>query len=129
MNQMCRCPLINASCEQQQMSLHIAIGVCVCRLHSEADVWAPLCQAWDSAIQMLCRTRGVQSPFDFRTLMDGHIAHQLLKPVRARCAFLFYIHACHLGSKALLQTHKDNQLSLCSPVRKIDEDSLVWSRG
>jgi len=58
--------------------------VCVCgRHHGDPAVWAPLCDAWDRALQMLSRARGV-TPLSFRTLMEGHVAHQLLKPVRAR---------------------------------------------
>ncbi|KAL0049997.1 hypothetical protein WJX82_002413 [Trebouxia sp. C0006] len=53
------------------------------RHHGDPAVWAPLCDAWDRALQMLSRARGV-TPLSFCTLMDGHVAHQLLKPVRAR---------------------------------------------
>ena len=47
-------------------------------------MWGSLCNAWDAAIQMLSKAQGVATPFSFRTLMEGHVAHQLLKPVRAR---------------------------------------------
>ncbi|DBA94847.1 hypothetical protein WJX77_009545 [Trebouxia sp. C0004] len=53
------------------------------RHHGDPAVWAPLCDAWDRALQMLSRARGV-TPLSFRTLMEGRVAHQLLKPVRAR---------------------------------------------
>ncbi|KAL0041621.1 hypothetical protein WJX79_009772 [Trebouxia sp. C0005] len=53
------------------------------RHHGDPAVWTPLCDAWDRALQMLSRANGV-TPLSFRTLMEGHVAHQLLKPVRAR---------------------------------------------
>ena len=72
------------------VSLHTACLImmhfCACvrrRHHGDPAVWAPLCDAWDRALQMLSRARGV-TPLSFCTLMDGHVAHQLLKPVRAR---------------------------------------------
>lgn len=60
--------------------------MCVCvwgRHRRDPAVWRPLCNAWDSALQMLSRARGV-TPLSFSALMEGHVAHQLLKPVRAR---------------------------------------------
>ena len=57
---------------------------CGCRLHGDSQVWGSLCDTWDSALQMMLRGRGIAVPLSFPTLMDGHIAHQLLKPVRAR---------------------------------------------
>ena len=74
---------------KHMVSLHTACFMmhfcaCVCgRHHGDPAVWAPLCDAWDRALQMLSRARGV-TPLSFRTLMEGHVAHQLLKPVRAR---------------------------------------------
>ena len=60
--------------------------MCVCvwgRHRRDPAVWRPLCNAWDSALHMLSRARGV-TPLSFSALMEGHVAHQLLKPVRAR---------------------------------------------
>ena len=60
------------------------VCVCVCGRHRGNPIeWRALCNAWDSALQMLSRARGV-TPLSFSTLMEGHVAHQLLKPVRAR---------------------------------------------
>ena len=60
------------------------LGPNVCRHRGDSQVWAGLCDAWDSALHILGQTQSLAQPLSFRSLMDGHIAHHLLKPVRAR---------------------------------------------
>ena len=81
-----------AHCMFDDASLSVCVCVCVCcRHHGDPAVWAPLNDVWDRALQMVSRARGV-TPLSFRTLMEGHVAHQLLKPVRAR--WQLFMHCC-----------------------------------
>ena len=62
----------------------MTLGPTLCRHREDEQVWAGLCDAWDSALLILGKAQALPQPLSFRSLMDGHIAHHLLKPVRAR---------------------------------------------
>ncbi len=84
------------------------------RHNGDPAVWAPLCDAWDRALQIVSKARGV-TPLSFRTLMEGHVAHQLLKPVRAR--WHFFMHCCndiHIWTIMQTSLSVDNNSITCT---------------
>ena len=60
----------------------------VFRYSQDPQVWGSLCNIWDMALGSLAKAHGTPPQLDFRRLMQQQVSHQLLKPVRARSAWL-----------------------------------------
>ena len=77
--------------QQNMHGRHFPVHSCMtcglCRHSDDAQLWGSLCNVWDMAFSQVARARGSRQTLDFRVLMQQHVAHQLLKPVRARSAF------------------------------------------
>lgn len=73
---------------------HSCMTCGLCRHSDDAQLWGSLCNVWDMAFSQVARARGSRQTLDFRVLMQQHVAHQLLKPVRARSALWLSFTVC-----------------------------------
>lgn len=80
-----------------------------CRHSGNPQVWGSLCNVWDMAVGMVARSTGRKGALDFRALMQQQVAHQMLKPVRARSA-------AHMQSAVMLLVPPKMHAAILSPL-------------